>query len=169
MGLSVGSARLPCIEGMECHRDGRVYTLYAGGALSKRWGFELAYMRMSNMEHAGNAVRVRGLNVNLVGEVPLASRLQLVGRLGTNFAKTNMDQAANGSEPGGSARGVGLSYGAGLNWGVSDNWSAGADWNRHDLKFVTGRDTVDTATVEATTAEATAAVTEPTTEENSEG
>lgn len=147
VGLSVGSARLPCIEGMVCRRSGRAITLYAGGEFSQRWGFELAYMRMSNLEHVGNAVRVRGVNVNLVGELPLGSRLSLTGRLGANYARTRMDLATNPAVPTGSAHGFGLSYGVGMNWDVSERWSASADLNRHDFKFVTGRDSVDTATV----------------------
>lgn len=149
IGLSVGQARfnMPCIEGMECRRKGRVITFYAGGELSQRWGFEFAYMRLSNLENAGNSVSVKGLNMSVMGELPIASRCQLTGRLGTNFARTRMDQGLNPASPGGSATGFGLSYGAGLNWDVSESWSASADWNRHDFKFVTGRDSVDTATV----------------------
>ena len=147
VGLSIGSARLPCLEGMVCRRSGRAFSLYAGGEFSQRWGFELAYMRMSNLEHVGNAVRVRGLNVNLLGEVPLGSRLSLTGRLGANYARTRMDLATNPAVPTGSAHGFGLSYGVGVNWDVSQNWSASTDLNRHDFKFVTGRDNVDTAAV----------------------
>ncbi|MBC7702221.1 porin family protein [Aquabacterium sp.] len=147
VGLSIGSARLPCIEGMVCRRSARAITLYAGGEFSQRWGFELAYMRMSNLEHVGNAVRVRGLNVNLLGELPLGSRLSLTGRLGANYARTRMDLATNPAVPTGSAQGFGLSYGVGVNWDVSESWSASTDLNRHDFKFVTGRDNVDTATV----------------------
>lgn len=147
VGLSMGSARLPCIEGMVCRRSGRAITLYAGGEFSQRWGFELAYMRMSNLEHVGNAVRVRGLNVNLLGEVPLGSRLSLTGRLGANYARTRMDLATNPAVPTGAAHGFGLSYGVGMKWDVSERWSASADLNRHDFKFVTGRDNVDTATL----------------------
>lgn len=147
VGMAIGSARLPCIDGMVCRRSGRAITLYAGGEFSQRWGFELAYMRMSNLEHVGNAVRVRGVNVNLVGELPLGSRLSLTGRLGGNYARTRMDLATNPAVPTGSAHGFGLSYGVGMNWDVSERWSASADLNRHDFKFVTGRDSVDTATV----------------------
>ncbi|MGH6648180.1 porin family protein [Aquabacterium sp.] len=142
VGLSIGKARfnMPCIEGMVCRRNGRAITLHAGGDFSKRLGFELAYMRMSNLAHQGNAIRVRGVNLNLLGELPLASRLTLSGRLGTNYAWTRMDIA-------GKAHGFGLSYGVGLNWDISDRWSAATDLNRHDFKFVTGRDSVDTATL----------------------
>ena len=101
----------------------------------------------SNLEHVGNAVRVRGLNVNLLGEVPLGSRLSLTGRLGANYARTRMDLATNPAVPTGAAHGFGLSYGVGMNWDVSERWSASADLNRHDFKFVTGRDNVDTATL----------------------
>ncbi|MDI1258329.1 porin family protein [Aquabacterium sp.] len=145
--MSIGSARLPCIEGMVCRRSGRAITLYGGGEFSQRWGFELAYMRMSNLEHVGNAVRVRGINVNVLGELPLGSSLSLTGRLGANYARTRMDLATNPAVPTGSAQGFGLSYGVGMNWDVSERWSASADLNRHDFKFVTGRDNVDTATV----------------------
>jgi OmpA-OmpF porin, OOP family len=145
LGLSIGAARLPCIDGMVCRRSGKAITLYAGGEFSQRWGFELAYMRMTNMEHAGNAVRVKGLNVNLMGEMPLGSRLSLTGRLGANYARTHMDMSTNPAVPSGSAQGFGLSYGVGVNWDVSKNWTASTDLNRHDFKFATGRDSVDTA------------------------
>ena len=147
VGLSIGTARLklPCIAGMVCRRSGKAITLYAGGDLTQRWGFELAYVRMSNMEYAGSAVRVRGLNLNLLGELPLGGRASLTGRLGTNYARTRMDPSGNPAVATGSERGFGLSYGVGLNWNVSQNWSASTDWNRHELKFVTGRDNVDTA------------------------
>lgn len=149
VGLSIGAAKLkmPCIEGMVCRKNGKALTLYAGGDLSQRWGFELAYMRMSNMEYAGNAVRVRGLTLTLLGELPIGSRFSLTGRLGTNYARTRMDLTTNASVPTGSAQGFGLSYGASLNWRISERWSASTDVNRHDFKFVTGHDNVDTATL----------------------
>jgi hypothetical protein len=149
VGLSVGTARfnMPCLDGMVCKRNGKAITLYAGGDLSQRWGFELAYMRMSNMERDGNALRVKGLNVSLIGELPLVSRVSLIGRVGTNYAWTRMDQATSLGQTTNSARGFGVSYGAGLNLDIAQGWSASADLNRHNVKFVTGRDSVDTATV----------------------
>lgn len=149
VGLSIGKARfnVPCIEGMVCRRNGRAITLHAGGDLSKRLGFELAYMRMSNLAHQGGAIRVRGLNLNLLGELPLASHLTLTGRVGTNYARTRMDVATATGAISGKAQGFGLSYGLGLNWDISDRWTAATDLNRHDFKFFNGRDTVDTATV----------------------
>lgn len=149
VGLSVGTARfnMPCLEGLVCKRSGKAITLYAGGDLSQRWGFELAYMRMSNMVRDGNALRVKGLNVSLIGELPLASRLNLVGRVGTNYAWTRMDQAMALGQPTNSARGFGVSYGAGLNVDIAQGWNASFDWNRHGVKFVTGRESVDTATL----------------------
>lgn len=149
VGLSIGKARfnMPCIEGMVCRRNGKAITLHAGSDLSKRLGFELSYMRMSNMAHEGNAIRVRGLNLNLLGELPLASGLNLTGRVGTNYARTRMDVPTALGVVTGKAQGFGLSYGLGLNWAISERWSAATDLNRHQFKFVTGRDTVDTAAV----------------------
>lgn len=149
VGLSVGTARfnMPCLEGLVCKRSGKAITLYAGGDLSQRWGFELAYMRMSNMVRDGNALRVKGLNVNLIGELPLASRVNLIGRVGTNYAWTRMDQAAALGQATNSARGFGVSYGAGVNVDIAQGWNASLDWNRHGVKFVTGRESVDTATL----------------------
>jgi len=150
LGLSVGTARFNtlCLDGMVCKRNGRTITLYGGGDFSQRWGFELAYMRMSNMEREGNALRVKGLNVSLIGELPLSGRWSLTGRVGTNYAWTRMEQAtALGQTTTASAQGFGLSYGAGIGVDFAHGWRASADWNRHDLKFVTGRDSVDTATV----------------------
>jgi OOP family OmpA-OmpF porin len=149
VGLSVGTARfnMPCLDGMVCKRNGKAFTLYAGSEFSQRWGFELAYMRMSNMERDGNAVRVKGLSASLIGELPLSSRWKLAGRVGTNYAWTRMAQAANPAEPTGSSRGFGLSYGTGVSVDFAQGWAASLDWNRHDFKFVTGRDTVDTASL----------------------
>ena len=149
VGLSVGTARfnMPCLQGLVCKRSGKAITLYAGGDLSQRWGFELGYMRMSNMVRDGNALRVKGLNVSLIGELPLASRVNLIGRVGTNYAWTRMDQAASLGETTNSARGFGVSYGAGVNLAIAQGWSAAIDWNRHGVKFVTGRESVDTATL----------------------
>jgi OOP family OmpA-OmpF porin len=149
VGLSLGSARfnMPCIDGMVCKRSGKALTFYAGGEFSQRWGFELAYMRMSNMEHAGNALRVKGLSASLLGELPLTPSCRLIGRVGTNYAWTRVDQSINPAQPTGSAHGLGLSLGGGINWDFAQRWTATAEWNRHDFKFVTGRDTVDAATV----------------------
>lgn len=149
VGLSIGKARfnMPCIEGMVCRRNGRAITLHAGGEVSQRLGFELAYMSLSNLAHQGVAVKVRGVNLNLLGELPLASRVSLTGRLGTNYAWTRMDVPTPVGSTTGKARGMGLSYGVGVNWSISERWTASTDLNRHDFKFVTGRDAVDTASV----------------------
>ncbi len=124
-----------------CDRTDRAVKLSAGTMPGDFWGVELGYLDLGRIARAGGTTRAQGLNFSLVGKAPLG-RLNLFGKLGTTYGRTESLTAASTAIPGGSGHGLGLSYGAGLSFDFTPRLSATLEWDSNDFRFVGGRDQV---------------------------
>lgn len=149
LGLNAGQSnfRVPCGSIYTCDDTDRYWSLYGRSMASDYWGTELAYIDMGRMERAGGTTRAYGLNVSLVGTVPIAQSLGLFGKLGALYGRSRTSTAAGADIAGGSENGFGLSLGAGLSWDFSSKMSAVLEWDRYDFHFRSGRDPVHTTSI----------------------
>lgn len=114
----------------------RHLALEAGWFDLGRFGFEAATSPAGSL--SGN-VRVRGLNLDLVGSLPLTERLSLLGRVGVAHAQTRGSFGATGAVPmlypsaSTSQRDTGLKYGAGLAWRLNEAWDVRAEAERYQI------------------------------------
>lgn len=110
---------------------------YAGSMLGNHWGVELGYLSIGGADRSG-AARTQGLNLSLVGRLPVAQSVGLFGRVGTTYGRPDAPAALAAGEGG-----FGLSYGAGLSLDFSPALSATLGFDSHGLRMPgSARDTV---------------------------
>ena len=79
--------------------------------------------------------------------LPLGTQLDLQGKLGTFYGRTDTRGASGYGVQLGKGSGFGLSYGAGLRWAFTPQWSAVLQWERQRLHFADRLSDVDAATL----------------------
>lgn len=125
-----------------------IYSIYGGSYFSDNFGLELGYTDFGRIHRAGGTTKAHGLNLSLVGRLPLAESFQLTGRLGSTYGRTEVTASSTSGFSNGTKSGFGLSYGVGVSYDFSTNWSAVLQWDRYKLDFAsTGRDPVSSTTV----------------------
>jgi len=151
LGLNLGRSRFDtnCGNGVfGCDNSDRALHLYAGSMFSDYFGLELGYLNFGDMARGGGETKAQGLNLSLVGKVPVATALGLYGKIGTTYGRTETSAVAGSGVVAGSDNGFGLSYGLGVSYDFSPRVSAVLGWDSHDLRFAgTGRDAVRTTTL----------------------
>ncbi len=124
--------------------------LYMGAYFHPNFGLELGYLDLGKARRIGGNTSARGLNLSLVGRLPLAPQLDLLGKVGSLYGRTNTHGYGGYGGYGvqlGKASGFGLSYGAGLRWAFTPQWSAVLEWERQRLHFADRNSDVDTTTL----------------------
>lgn len=121
--------------------------LYTGAYFHPNLGLELGYLDLGKARRIGGNTHARGLNFSLVGRLPLATQLDLLGKVGTFYGRTNTQGFGGYGVQLGKASGFGLSYGAGLRWTFTPQWSAVLEWERQRLHFADRNSDVDTTTL----------------------
>ena len=121
--------------------------LYMGAYFHPNFGLELGYLDLGKARRIGGNTSARGLNLSLVGRLPLASQLDLLGKVGSFYGRTHTQGYGSYGVQLGKASGFGLSYGAGLRWAFTPQWSAVLEWERQRLHFADRNSDVDTTTL----------------------
>jgi hypothetical protein len=128
---------LPCSLGsFLCRENGSSLAVQQH---SERWAVELGHVQLARSERSGGAARAEGLNLSLVGRAPLWSAVDVFGKVGTTWGRTEAGPAALAA---GNDSGFGVSYGAGLSWALSRRATATLGWESYDFRFAGGRDPV---------------------------
>ena len=111
-------------------------------------GAEIGYLYMGKADRQGGTTRGHGINLSLVGTVPVSQEFKVFGKVGTTYGRTTVSANSAASEPVGDESGFGLSFGAGVQYDLTQQWGLVAQWDRHHMKFA-GRDreNVDAASV----------------------
>ena len=150
VGLNVGKSeyKLPCTAGLSCDDPNASFHIYTGGNINEWLGAEIGYLHMGRADRLGGTTRGHGLNLSLVGSVPVSQSFKVFGKVGTTYGRTTVSATSAANEPVGDEDGFGLSYGAGVQYDLSQAWGIVAQWDRHHMKFVgRGRENVDAASV----------------------
>jgi hypothetical protein len=127
--LGCGSGGLPCDDPPTSLR------LATGGMLNPYLGIELAYLDLGRAVRGGGSARARGLDLGLVGRLPLGESFGAYGRLGATYGRTRVDAAPASGLASGEASGWGMSVAAGVSLDVTSHWTALLEWDSHDLRF----------------------------------
>lgn len=146
LGLNVGRSRYsaPCgAISLSCDTSANPVQIAAGSMAGNFWGVELGYLDMGRISRGGGATRARGLDFSLVGKAPLWQSLNVFGKVGTTYGRTETSALPGTALATGSERGFGLSYGAGVSYDFTPRLSATFAWDSHDFRFPGGgRDAV---------------------------
>jgi opacity protein-like surface antigen len=149
IGLNVGRStfQAPCGNVFACDDTDRYWTIYGRTMANDMWGSEIAFVDMGDMDRGGGTTRARGLNISLVGKVPIAQTFGVFGKVGAMYGRTRTSTAAGADIAGGNENGFGLTVGAGVSWDFSPKVSAVLEVDRYNFRFQSGRDAVNTASV----------------------
>lgn len=151
VGLNVGQSnfRQGCGTGLfSCGDKDDAYSIYGGTMLNPNFGLELGYLDMGDIGRGGGTTEARGVNLSLVGKVPLNERFGVFGKVGTTYSSTKVSATPGSGITPGEEDGFGLSLGAGVSYDFTQNWSAVLQWDRHNMKFAGGgREPVHATTI----------------------
>lgn len=124
------------------------YNIYGGTYFNNNVGVELGYTDFGKATRAGGTTDASGINLSLVGRLPVANSFNLLGKIGTTYGHTTVSANPASGVATGTENGFGLSYGIGAEWMFHPQWSAVVQWDEHDLKYAgSGRERVSATTV----------------------
>lgn len=151
VGLNVGQSDYSLdngLGGFSSDKHKTAYNIYTGSFVNENFGLELGYTNFGNIDRAGGTTKADGINLSLVGRVPVSSQFNLLGKLGTTYGWTDVSAAPSSGLATGTEKGFGVSYGLGAEYVFSPQLSAVLQYDEHRLKFVgTGRDRISATTV----------------------
>ncbi len=116
------------------------YSLRGGVYYGANWGLELGYTDFGSVSRAGGRTSADGLNLSVIGKMPLNPAFNLLGKIGTTYSRTDVSSHPLSGVVAGSASGFGLSYGIGVEYVFTPNWSATLQYESQDMRFAGDRD-----------------------------
>lgn len=146
IGLNLGRSdfKSGCgVLGQPCDRKDTMGHVYLGGYFKPNVGAEIGYFDMGDATRGGGRTSVEGINISLVGRVPLTQSFSLYGKLGPTYGRTRVSSTAGSGIGAGSENGWGVGYALGVSWDMSRSWSTVLEWQRQSVPFPVGRGTVD--------------------------
>lgn len=129
------------------------YKVFGGYALSRHWAVEAGWFDLGSFGYAASTTpegslsghaRTRGLNLDLVGTLPLTPRMSLLGRAGWIHARTQGSFGATGAArvPYASANpnehAAGYKAGIGLAYAMTEAWTLRLEGERHRVHDAVG-------------------------------
>jgi opacity protein-like surface antigen len=126
------------------------YSLRGGAYFSNNWGVEFGYTDFGSVDRAGGRTKADGINLSLIGKMPLSPVFNLLGKVGTTYSRTEVSSNPVSGIVAGSNNGFGLSYGIGVEYGFTPRMSVALQYESSDMKFAGDRnDRVGNTTVSA--------------------
>jgi hypothetical protein len=112
------------------------YSLMVGNYfLSPNMGMELGYTNFGSVARGGGNTKAEGINISLIGKMPVHPSLNLLGKVGTAYGHTDVSSAATSGVKSGSESGFDWSYGVGAELVINPQWSAVLQYDEHYMKF----------------------------------
>jgi hypothetical protein len=117
-------------------QQGTAYSVAVGNYFTNQnYGVELGYTDFGSVNRAGSTTKVDGINLSLIGRMPLSSSFNLLGKVGTTYGRTDVTANPGSGVVGGSERGFDWSYGIGGELVLSPQWSALLQYDEHFVKY----------------------------------
>jgi OOP family OmpA-OmpF porin len=143
VGLSVGKSDFALDNGIGIFSSDQGDTSYgvqAGGYFNNNFGIELGYTDFGTVNRAGGSTTADGVNLSLIGKMPLNPTFNLLGKVGTTYSRTEVSANPGSGIVSGSESGFGLSYGIGVEFVFTPKLSAVLQYESQDMKFAGDRD-----------------------------
>ncbi|NVO05002.1 MAG: outer membrane beta-barrel protein [Rhodoferax sp.] len=130
-------------------QQGSSYGVAIGNFMANQnYGFEVGYTDFGSVNRYGGSTKVDGINLSLIGRMPLSASFNLLGKVGTTYSRTDVSANAANSNMAGSERGFDWSYGLGGELKLAPQWSATLQYDEHFVKYaVTGSERVSATTL----------------------
>jgi opacity protein-like surface antigen len=124
----------------ESNQGDTSYGIHVGSYFSHNFGVELGYIDFGSIARAGGRTKSDGINLSLIGKMPLNPAFNLLGKLGTTYSRTEVTSGIGSGVAEGSENGWGLSYGLGVEYIFTPQWSAVLQYESQKMKFAGDRD-----------------------------
>lgn len=137
------------------------YRLYAGYQFNRYWALEGGYFDLGKFGYTANTmpvgsltgdIRLKGLNLDLVGTLPLSDRFSLLGRVGANYADTNGTFTSTGAvrviNPNPTKQDTNYKFGLGVQYAFNDALALRVEAERYRIDDAVGnKGHIDMATI----------------------
>ncbi len=143
VGLSAGQSDYSLDNGIGVFGSDQGDTSYgiqAGGYFNNNFGLEIGYTDFGTVNRAGGTTTADGINISLIGKMPLNPSFNLLGKVGTTYSRTDVTANPASGIASGSENGFGLSYGIGVEYVFNTQWSGVLQYESQDMKFAGDRD-----------------------------
>ncbi len=148
MGLNAGQSDFSRVNNgtglFGSDKNTTAYNIYAGSYFNnKTMGFELGYIDFGSINRAGGRTKADGINLSLIGRMPISGAFNLLGKVGTLYGRTDVSSAAGSGITASSETGFDWTYGVGAEYAFNPQWSGVLQYDEHFLKFSnSGRDRI---------------------------
>jgi OmpA-OmpF porin, OOP family len=148
-GINLGRPNFKgnCDARFSCEDSSFAGKIYTGGLVRDNVGLELGYLYLGSAERFGGKQRAQGINLVLVGNLPMSDVMNLTGRVGTTYAWTRTSTSPIAGVVNGDQNDFGLTYGIGIGFDVNPQNQISLDWDRHRVDFATGEQDIDLFTL----------------------
>jgi len=141
IGLSAGQSDYSLGNGSGLYGSSNRVTAYSvtgGGYFNNNLGVEIGYTDFGNISRGGGTTRAEGINLSLVGKMPVTESFNVLGKIGTTYARTSVSTQPGSGLQDGSENGWGLSLGIGAEYMMTAQLSALLQYDAHDMRFAGG-------------------------------
>lgn len=114
------------------------YSLSVGSHINPNLAFEAGYTDFGDVDRGGGRTQAEGVNLSVVGKLPVGSGFSLMGKLGTTYARTRVTSVLGSGIEAGRENRFGWAYGVGAEMLLTPEWSAVLQYEGHQLKFAGG-------------------------------
>ncbi len=151
IGLNAGQSKYSLGNGTGLYnfdKKDSAYGINAGTYLNDYVGVELGYTNFGNAQRGGGETEAQGVNLSLIGRLPVSQSFNLLGKLGTTYSRTEVSSLPGSGITAGKEDGFGLSYGVGAEYAFTPSLSAVLQYDQHRMKFAgDNKDDVSATTV----------------------
>ena len=143
IGLSVGQSDYSLDNGIDLFESDQGDTSYGiqlGNYFSTNFGVEIGYTNFGSVNRAGGTTKADGVNLSLIGKLPLNPMFIVLGKVGTTYSRTDVSSNPASGIVAGSENGFGLSYGVGVEYVFTPQWSTVLQYESQEMKFAGDRD-----------------------------
>ncbi len=143
VGVGVGHSNfdINCAPGFSCDDTETGLKIFTGGKFSRMFGVEAAYVYLGKAEANGGKNKAQGVNVSLVGNLPIGDMFNIYAKVGGIYGWTDTSASAPGVATG-DRHGLNASYGAGVQVDLNRNWAVQGDWDHYRFDYADRNDDV---------------------------
>ena len=108
---------------------------YGNYAYNQNVGVEVGYTHFGEVARGGGTSKAEGINLSLIGRLPINPMFNLLGKIGTTYGHTEVSANPLSNVATGTENGFDWSYGIGAEMVISPQWSAVLSYDENFMKF----------------------------------